>query len=71
MLSAGEDWISRTDQKTDNESTADVEEEDTDVYTFDGSGEVAARVLGFTGSDGDDLGTDERESGGTLHNDEV
>ena len=48
---------------TDDKGTAEVEDEDANIDTLDGAGQVAARVLGFTGSNGDDLGTDVGEGG--------
>ena len=36
---------------TNDETTADIEEEDTDVDTLDGLGKIATGVLGLTGGD--------------------
>lgn len=49
--------------ETSDEDTEDVEEEDADVDILDGTGEGLARVLGLTGGDGDDLGSDVGEGG--------
>lgn len=48
---------------TDDEDPQDVEEQDSDVDSLDGSGEVSSGVLGLSGGDGDDLGSDEAVEG--------
>ena len=49
--------------ETDAERSQEVEDQDTDVHTPDGSWNVTTGVLGLSSSDGDDLGTDVRERG--------
>jgi hypothetical protein len=43
--------------------SSNVEQQDTDVNQLDGLGQVLSGVLGFTSSDGDDLGTNVGEGG--------
>ena len=51
-------WVRGGDEKTDDGHTADVEENDTDVDALDRTRDVATRVLGLSGGDGDDLGSE-------------
>ena len=46
-----EAWVGGRYEETDDDDTANVEEQDTDVHALDGLGEVAARVLRLTGCD--------------------
>lgn len=45
------------DNDTDDESTTEVEDQDSDKHLFDGSGDVSSRVLGLSGGNGNNLGT--------------
>ena len=49
-------------ERTDDESTADVEEQNTNINTLNGLGQTATRDPGLTGSDGDDLSADEENA---------
>ena len=51
------------DEQADDERAQDVEQEDPDVHALDRLGDVAPRVLGLAGGDGDDLCADEGEGG--------
>lgn len=50
-------------EQSDDEDTTNVEEQDSDVDSLDGSGEVPSRVLGLTSGDGDDFSTNVGEGG--------
>lgn len=60
-------WVVGWDEQTNDQGTTNVEQEDTDVDSADGLGQVATRVLGLTGSDGHNFGSNEGE-GGLSHN---
>lgn len=53
--------VVRGHEEADDECADDVEEQDTDVDLLDCAGDVATRVLGLTGSNGDDFSADEGE----------
>lgn len=52
--------VVRNEETNDSRST-NIEEQDTDVDALNGTREIAARVFGFTGGDGDDFRSDEGE----------
>ena len=41
--------VCRGYQETDNSNTSDIEEQDTNVNSLDGFGQIPARVFSFTG----------------------
>jgi hypothetical protein len=43
--------VIRRNKEPDNESASNVEQQDTDVYTFDSLGEITSRILCFTSGD--------------------
>jgi len=55
--------VIRGDNEANDESPANVEEEDPDVHPLDCSGQITTRVLSFACCDCNDFGTNERESG--------
>lgn len=49
------------DNEANDQSSSDIEEEDSDVHPLDCSGQISTRVLGFACSDCNDFGTNEGE----------
>ena len=58
-----EGWVVRRDNDTNDESTTQVEDDDTDEDALDGSGKVSAGVLGLGGGNGDNFSSNVGESG--------
>jgi hypothetical protein len=64
-VAQSESGVVGRNKETNDKGSTQVEDEDTDVDLLDGTGQVPARVLGFSSGDGDNLGTNVGEGAGT------